>query len=46
MSGADKESSERGDCGSRGGRSPPGLFVGQVEPVRSYFWPDPGKGSR
>jgi hypothetical protein len=29
MSGAEnKESSERGDFGSRGGRSPPVLFVG------------------
>jgi hypothetical protein len=44
VSGAEnKQSSERNDFGSRGGRSPPALFVAQVEPVRSYLWPDPTK---
>jgi hypothetical protein len=40
LSGADMESAERKDFASRGGHSPPGLFVGQVEPVRSYIAPD------
>ena len=38
MSGAENEnSSEHGDSGSRGGRSPPTLFVAQVQCVRSYL---------
>jgi len=47
VSGAEsKQSSGSGDFGSRGGRSPPALLVGQVDPIRSYLWPDPnGNGN-
>jgi hypothetical protein len=38
VSGAENEKgSELRDSGSRGGRSPPALFVAQVQCVRSYL---------